>query len=214
MPSPIFRLQRQVHQYQREEEARLTRLIRLLGVGIVLALGFIITSVVLAAPASQPIVAASQPVAQNVQQWWMPLLAPVLAALGTLIAAVVAALLKKLVALIEEKYKLEVPAEIEKLLADKAKQLIASAEEEAERRILHEDGTVTSGADKSKKVVTALMAFAESLGYGKQYQEEQIKKLVDGVLHLGRIGSENVVGSNGERGKLLAKAHHTGASQR
>jgi len=211
MPSPIFRLQRQVHQYQHEEMTKLTRRIRILGAAVVLVLGFIVASIALAAPASQP---ASQPAVQNVQQWWMPLLTPVIAALGTALAAFVTALIAKLLKMIEAKYKIDVPAEVEKLMAEKAKQLIAGAEEEAERRILHEDGQVTSGAVKSKQVVDALVKFAESIGYGKQYQEEQAKKLVDGVLHLSRTGSENVVGSNGERGKLLAKARNTSTSQR
>ena len=178
---------------------------------LLVALSLIVTSVVLAAPASQP---ASQPVAQNVQQWWMPLLTPIIAALGTALAAFVTALISKLLKVLEAKYKVDVPVMVEQLIADKAKQLVAAAEEEAERRILHGDGQPTSGADKSKQVVTALMAFAESLGFGKAYQDEQAKKLADAVLHFSRAGSENVVGSNGERGKLLAKASHRDVSQR
>ena len=209
MRSPWIKMSQAAHQMQREELARFTRLIRWLGVGIIMALGLIITSVVLAVPASQPVTPPA-----NVQQWWMPLLTPIIAALGTLLAAFVTALLSKLIKLFEAKYKIDVPAEVEQMMAEKAKQLIASAEEEAERRILHGDGQVTLGAEKSKQVVAALTAFAASVGYGQQYSEEQAKRIVDGVLHLNRIGSANVIGSNGDRGKLLAKAYHTDANRR
>lgn len=181
---------------------------------LIVALSLIVTSVVLAAPATQPVVASSQPVVQNVQQWWMPLLSPVIAALGTALAAFVTALIAKLIKILEAKYKVDVPVMIEQLLADKAKQLVAAAEEEAENRLLHGDGQLTPGAEKSKQVVAALMAYADSLGYGKTYQEEQAKKLVDAVLHLNRAGSETVIGSNGERAKLLTKALHPAASAR
>lgn len=178
---------------------------------LIVALSLIVTSVVLAAPATQP---ASQPAMQNVQQWWMPLLSPVIAALGTALAAFVTALIAKLIKILEAKYKVDVPVMIEQLIADKAKQLVAAAEEEAENRLLHGDGLITPGAEKSKQVVTALMTYADSLGYGKTYQEEQAKKLVDAVLHLNRAGSETVIGSNGDRAKLLTRALHPTASTR
>lgn len=209
MRSPWIKLQQAAHQYQREEMVRITRLVRGLGVAVIVALGLIITSVVLAAPASQPVTPAA-----NVQQWWMPLLAPVIAALGTMLAAFVTALLSKLIKVLEAKYKVDVPVMIEQLLTDKAKQLVAAVEEAAENRLLHGDGQPTPGAEKSKQVVTALLAFADSLGYGKVYQEEQAKRLADAALHLARVGSDTVVGSNGERGKLLAKAAHRDASGR
>jgi hypothetical protein len=213
---PLLSLRNQVEALRNDELKHLDRRVRILGAFLVLALllMFVPSIVAWAAPATQPVAAATQPVA-NVQQWWMPLLSPVLAALGTIIAAVVAALLKKLVTLFEDKYRIEVPAVVEQVISDKAKQLIAAAEEEAERKLLHGDGTPTSGAEKSKQVVDALTKFADQLGYGPQYQQEQIQKLVDGILHLNRAGSENVIGSNGERGKkLFAALNPSAASKR
>jgi hypothetical protein len=219
---PWLKMRNVLDQMQNDEIHHLTWRIRVLGAFLVLALLLMVVPplIAVAAPATQPVIAATQPAtpvvkaAANVQQWWMPLLTPMLAAIGTLLAAFITALLSKLIKLFEAKYKIDVPTDVEKLMAEKAKQLIAGAEEEAERRILHEDGQVTSGAAKNKEVVTALVAFAESIGYGKLYQEEQTKKLVDGVLHLSRIGSENVIGSNGDRAKRLAKANHDDASKR
>ena len=209
---PWIAMKKTLWQMRDDEIVHLTRQVRILGTFLVVALLLMTVPslVAWAAPASQP---ATQAAAQNTQQWWMPLLTPVLTALGTLLAAFVTVLLSKLLKLLEAKYHLDIPAEVEKLMADKAKELVAAAEEEAERRILHEGGQPTSGAEKSKQVVKGLMEFAESLGYGKQYQEEQAKRLADAVLHLSRTGMEGV-GSTGERAKLLARATHTGASNR
>jgi hypothetical protein len=216
---PLISLHRTLWDLREAEVKSLTRRIRILGsfLFIALLLMFVPSIIAWAAPATQ---AASQPasqpaaVAANVQQWWMPLLAPILTAIGTIIAAFVAALLKKLINIFESKYNIEVPAAIEQLVGDKAKQLIAAAEEEAERRILHEDGQPTSGAEKSKQVVTALLKYVDQLGYGKQYQEEQIQKLVDGILHLNRAGSDSVIGSDGARAKLLLQHNNPAASKR
>jgi hypothetical protein len=203
----LFSLRNTIEGLRNDEIARLTRRIHILGAFLVLALllMFVPSLVALAAPATQPVASTTQPVTY-VQQWWMPLLAPVLALLGTLITTIVAALLKKLVKLFEDKYHVEVPASVERLLEDKAKQLIAAAEEETERKLLHGDGIPTPGAEKSRQVVDALLGFIDRMGYGAQYQEDQIKKLVDGVLHLNRAGSENVIGSNGERSQRLSLA--------
>jgi len=219
---PWLKMRNVLDQMRNDEIHHLTWRIRVLGAFLVLALLLMVVPplIAVAAPATQPIIAATQPAtpvvkaAANVQQWWMPLLSPVLTAIGTLLAAFVTVLLGKLIKLLEAKYNLDVPAEVEKLLTDKAKQLVAAAEEEAERRILHGDGQATPGAEKSKQVVKGLMEFADSLGYGKQYQEEQAKRLADAVLHLSRVGSEDVIGSNGERAKLLARAQREGTSGR
>jgi len=219
---PWLKMRNVLYQMQNDELHRLTWRIRVLGAFLILALLLMVVPplIAVAAPATQPVIAATQPMlpavksVTNVQQWWMPLLSPILTAIGTLLAAFVTVLLGKLIKLLETKYHLDVPAEVEKLLTDKAKQLVAAAEEEAERRILHGDGKPTEGAEKSKQVVKGLMEFADSLGYGKQYQEEQAKRLADAVLHLSRVGSEDVIGSNGERAKLLARAQREDISGR
>jgi putative effector of murein hydrolase LrgA (UPF0299 family) len=219
---PWLKMRNVLDQMRNDEIHHLTWRIRVLGAFLVLALLLMVVPplIAVAAPATQPIIAATQPAtpvvkaAANVQQWWMPLLTPIIAALGTALAAFVTALISKLLKVIETKYKVDVPVMVEQLIADKAKQLVAAAEEEAERRILHGDGQATPGAEKSKQVVKGLMEFADSLGYGKQYQEEQAKRLADAVLHLSRVGSEDVIGSNGERAKLLARAQREGTSGR
>lgn len=209
---PLLSLRNQVAKLRDDEITHLTRQVRILGTFLVVALLLMTVPslVAWAAPASQP---ATQTAAQNTQQWWMPLLTPVLTAIGTLLAAFVTVLLGKLIKMLEAKYNLDIPAEVEKIMENKAKELVAAAEEEAERRILHEGGQPTSGAEKSKQVVKGLMEFAESLGYGKQYQEEQARRLADAVLHLNRVGMEGV-GSVGERAKALTRATRTDTSNR
>jgi hypothetical protein len=122
------------------------------------------------------------------------------------LAAVITAAINRLIKVLENKYQVEVPVAIQQLMIEKAKELIAAAEEAAERKLLHEGGTATSGADKQKEVVAGLSAFVKANGYEAKYPEEELKKLVDGIVHLGRAGSYNVIGSNGERAVALATA--------
>lgn len=153
------------------------------------------------APATQPVV---QPAPG--QPWWQPLVVPILAALGTALAALITAAINRLIKVLEAKYKVEVPVAIQQLVIEKAKELVAAAEEAAERKLLHEGGAVTTGAEKQKDVLTALSAFVKANGFETKYPEEELKKLVDGIVHLGRAGSYNVIGSNGDRATALAAA--------
>src|SRR5271169_4160100 len=90
---PMLAIRRIVQDLRDEERRRLIRRIRILGTFLVAALllMFVPPLIVWAAPATQPVTPPA-----NLQQWWMPLLTPVLSIVGTAIAAIVAALLKKL----------------------------------------------------------------------------------------------------------------------
>jgi hypothetical protein len=143
---------------------------------------------------------------------WQTLLLPVVSVVGLFIAAFLTLGLKKLTQLAEAKWKIDVPAAVEDLMSQKALQLCAWAEEKAENNLLHKDGKPTSGAEKADQVITAMIAFANSMGYGKDWQREKIEQLVAGVLHLNREGSAGVVGSNGTRGKEIAKVEATTAA--
>jgi len=135
---------------------------------------------------------------------WQTLLLPVVSVIGLFIASFLTLGLKKLTQLLEAKFKIDVPTSIEDLMSEKALQLVAWAEEQAENRLLHGDGKPTPSAEKADMVVKALTQFAEGLGYGKTWQADKIKQLVEGVLHLNRAGSEGVVGSEGARAAALA----------
>lgn len=145
------------------------------------------------------------------QKWWEALLIPVLSAVGLVVATFIGLGLKKLTQLLEAKFKVDIPVQVEDLMVNKAKQLIAWGEEKMENRLLHGDGQKTPGAETIKNVKDALWKFADGLGYGQQYTEEKLVQLVEGILHLNRAGSEGVVGSTGERAQALtAKTNGNG----
>lgn len=145
---------------------------------------------------------------------WQTLLLPVISVVGLFIAAFLTLGLKKLTQLVEAKWSVDVPQAIEDLMKDKALQLCAWAEEKAEDKLLHKNEKPTSGAEKADMVVNALLAFAESMGYGKEWQKDKVEQLVAGVVHLNREGSAGVIGSNGTRGKEIeAKAATAGVIQ-
>jgi len=127
----------------------------------------------------------------------------VLSAIGLVVATFIGLGLKKLTQLLEAKFKIDIPDQVETLMAEKAKQLVAWGEEQMEKRVLHGDGVPTPGAETITKVKDALWKFADGLGYGKQYTEEKLVQLVEGILHLNRAGSEGVVGSTGTRATAL-----------
>lgn len=164
-----------------------------------------------AGAASQPTVAPVAPtvapvVANGSRALWQTLLLPIVSVVGLFIAAFLTLGLKKLTQLLEAKFKIDVPQAVEDLMKDKALQLCAWAEEKAEDKLLHKGEKPTSGAEKADQVVNALMAFAESMGYGKQWQKEKVEQLVSSVVHLNREGSQGVIGSNGSRGEALTAA--------
>lgn len=135
---------------------------------------------------------------------WQTLLIPIVSVVGLFIAAFLTLGLKKLTQLLEAKFKIDVPQAVEDLMSEKALQLCAWAEEKAEDKLLHKGGTPTPGAEKADQVVNALLAFAENMGYGKQWQRDKVEQLVAGIIHLNREGSAGVIGSNGTRGQELA----------
>ena len=130
------------------------------------------------------------------------MLVPVLGVIGMFIAAFLAAGLRKLVILIEKKWSIDIPDSVEKLMIEKARWALGWAEEQAEKRLLHGDGQKTEGAKKLTDVVDLLEKFANSLGYGEEWQRDKIEKLAEGVLHLERDAG---VGSNGDRGAALTE---------
>lgn len=154
------------------------------------------------APAPAPAVKAEPaPASGDTQSWWQALLIPVLSALGLAIAAFLTTGLRKLTQLIEKKWNIDIPDSVEKLMAEKARWLIAWAEEKAETRLLKGDGVKTDGAKKLSDVVEALEKFAQNMGYGEEWRRDKIEQLVEGILHLER---DQGVGSNGtDRGKKL-----------
>ena len=157
--------------------------------------------------AADAVVATAPPVVSGGSKaLWQTLLLPVVSVVGLFIAAFLTVGLKKLTQLLEAKFKVDVPQAVEDLMKDKALQLCAWAEETAEDKLLHKNGTPTPGAAKGEQVVNAVLAFAESMGYGKQWQRERVEQLVAGVIHLNREGSEGVIGSNGTRGAALEAA--------
>lgn len=159
-------------------------------------------------PAAAPTATATEtpaaaPAAPEQQQWWQALLMPVLSVFGMFLAAFLVAGLRKLVKLIEAKWKIDVPDSVEKLMTEKARWALAWVEEKAEKRLLHGDGEKTSGAQKISEVVDLLQKFADGLGYGHDWQKDKIEALAEGVLHLER---DKAIGSTGERAvKLEAK---------
>lgn len=163
--------------------------------------------------AAETVAPAVAPAATGSRALWQTLLLPVLSVVGLFIAAFLTLGLKKLTQLVEAKWKVEVPQAVEDLMKDKALQLCAWAEEKAEDKLLHKGEKPTSGAEKADQVVTALLAFAENMGYGKQWQKEKVEQLVSSVVHLNREGSEGVIGSNGSRGVALTAAATAGASK-
>jgi len=128
----------------------------------------------------------------NPQKWWQALLEPVLYLVGTALAAVIVAVLGKLIYYIETKLKIDIPASIEDLVKDKALVLIAAAEEKAENKLLHGDGTQTPGTEKLSWVLDELQVFAEKLGYGKTWQRDKLTTLIEGLLHLNRVDNEGI----------------------
>lgn len=154
-----------------------------------------------AADAAATVAATPAPVQQK---WWQALLLPVASAVGLIVAAFIAAGLRKLVQLLEAKFKIDIPIAVEDLMIEKAKQLAAWGEEQLEKRVLHGDGVKTPGAETVTKVKDALWKIADNMGYGKQYTDEKLTQLIEGVLHLNRAGSEGVIGSTGERAQALA----------
>lgn len=146
---------------------------------------------------------AAAPAAPATQKWWQALLLPVASALGLVVAAFIAAGLRKLVLVLEAKFKIDIPIQVEDLMVEKAKQLCAWGEEQLEKRVLHGDGVRTPGAETVTKVKDALWKVADSMGYGKEYTEEKLTQLIEGILHLNRAGSEGVIGSTGERAAAI-----------
>ena len=140
------------------------------------------------------------------QKWWEAILAPVLSAVGLILATFITLGLRKLVQLLEAKYKIDIPTQVETLINDKAKLLVAWGEEKMENRLLHGDAQKTPGAQTITSVKDALWKFADSLGYGQHYTDEKLTQIVEGVLHLTRVGSEGVVGSTGERAQAVTAA--------
>lgn len=164
----------------------------------------VVAPVAPAAPTTVPVV-TPVPAVNGSKALWQTLLLPIVSVLGLFIAAFLTLGLKKLTQILEAKLKIDVPQAVEDLMKDKALQLCAWAEEKAEDKLLNKGGTPTSGAEKAEQVITALLTFADSMGYGKQWQREKVEQLVSGIVHLNREGSEGVIGSNGNRGKELAE---------
>jgi len=183
----------------RKVQLRLTAIL----IGLFATLLWFVPLMAWAAETAAPVVA---PAATGSRALWQTLLLPVLSVVGLFIATFLTLGLKKLTQLVEAKFKIDVPQAVEDLMKDKALQLCAWAEEKAEDKLLHKGEKPTSGAEKADQVVNALLAFAESMGYGKQWQKEKVEQLVSGVVHLNREGSEGVIGSNGNRGTALAAA--------
>jgi hypothetical protein len=146
---------------------------------------------------------AAAPTGAKEQAWWQAVLVPVLSILGLFIAGFLAAGLRKLVQLIEKKWNIDIPDSFEKIMMEKAKWALGWAEEQAEKKLLHEGGAKTEGAQKISDVVDMLFEFADKSGYGEEWGREKIKKLAEGVLHLER---DKTVGSSGERAKKLEEA--------
>ena len=136
------------------------------------------------------------------QQWWQAVLAPLLGALGTFLTAVITIALSKIIKLIEAKYHIEIPAAEEQAAKDKLLSLVSSAEETAEKRILHGDGAKTPGAEKADTVIKSFMTWAAAQGFSKTWVEGEARQMMEGVLHLNRVDSQGV-GSNGSRKKIM-----------
>jgi hypothetical protein len=136
------------------------------------------------------------------QTTWQAALVPVLGAIGTALAAFLVGGLRKLVLIIEKKYKIDVSDTIEAMMYEKARWAVAFVEEKAEKRLLHEDGVKTSGAQKMAEAIGLVQSFANTLGYGSEWQTNKIKSLIEGVLHLER---DVVIGSVGTRANKLTE---------
>jgi hypothetical protein len=144
-----------------------------------------------------------EPKTEKEQSWWQPVLAYLLSAFGMILAGFLVGGLRKLVQLMEKKWNIDVPDQVERIMYDKARWLVAWAEEKAENRLLNGDGVKTPGAEKAADVIGEMEKFAEGMGYGDEWRKDKIEKLVDAVLHLSREGSQDSIGSNGSRGTKL-----------
>lgn len=147
-----------------------------------------------------PLVALAAQESTPAQTWWQSLLLPILSVVGMAVAAFLTAGLRKLVKLIETKWKVDIPDSIEKLMTEKARWTLAWVEEKAEKRLLHGDGEKTPGAQKIFEVVAILDRFAIENGYGKEWQRDKLEALAEGILHLER---DKTIGSNGDRAAKL-----------
>ena len=143
------------------------------------------------------------PVAATVQKWWQALLVPVASTLGVILAAFLSMGLLKLVKLAEKKWAFDVPASIEALMTEKARVLVAWAEEKMETRVLHEDGVKTPGAERISEVTKALFSFAAANGYDEAWTAEKCQQLAEGVLHLER--SPGVGSTDGRAAAITEK---------
>lgn len=153
-----------------------------------------------------PMCAHAAETAAAEQTTWQAALVPVLGAVGTFLAALVVAGLRKLVLLVEKKWKIDVSDSIEQMMYEKARWAVAWVEEKAENRLLHGDGRKTPGAQKMQEVVMILQNFAGKLGYSQEWQTGKLMALAEGILHLER---DVVIGSVGNRAKLLEEKKNT-----
>ena len=146
--------------------------------------------------------AQDAPVQPNTQQWWQAALTLLLGALGTFLTIVLTMALSKITKLIEAKYHVEIPAAEEQAAKDKLLSLVSSAEETAEKRILHGDGVKTPGAEKADSVIKSFMTWAAAQGFSKTWVESEARQMMEGELHLNRVDNEGV-GSIGDRKEVL-----------
>lgn len=140
------------------------------------------------------------------QTAWQAALVPALGAIGTFLAALLVAGLRKLVLLVEKKWKIDVSDNIEKMMYEKARWAVAYVEEKAEKRLLHGDGQKTPGGQKMCDVINILQNFTNKLGYGEEWRIDKLRALAEGILHLER---DVVIGSVGNRAKLLEEKKNT-----
>ncbi len=152
-------------------------------------------------PSSAPVsIPYTEPAAPTSQSWWQASLLPVFGVFMSVLAVFVVVGLRKLTQLVEAKWSVDIPDSVERMMDAKAHWAIAWVEEKAEKRLLHGDGKKTPGAEKITEVVDLLQEFADSLGYGHDWQRNKLEALAEGVLHLERDRS---IGSSGERAMLL-----------
>lgn len=140
------------------------------------------------------------------QTAWQAALVPALGAVGTFLAALLVAGLRRLVLMIEKKWKIDISDSVETMMYEKARWAVAWVEEKAENRLLHGDGQKTSGAQKMSTVVMILQNFANKLGYSQEWQTSKLMALAEGILHLER---DVVIGSVGERAQRLEEKKNT-----
>jgi len=133
-----------------------------------------------------PLVALAAQETPKTQSWWQALLVPLFGVLGTALSSFAAYGLLKLIKLIENKWKIDVPASIENLMMEKTRWLVASVEEQAENKLLYGNGDKTPGAQKLNDVVNELEAFVKRWGYDKEWTRLRLEALAQGVLHMER----------------------------